>query len=117
MFVAGFIGSPKMNFFAAADVNKSATKTLGRAVADTEQVGLRPEHLTESKAAGSVVSGTLELIENLGEYALVHLTTESGVSFIAKLDRPPEVKKGTMMHFTASAEQAHYFDTETGKRV
>ena len=117
MFVAGFIGSPKMNFFDAADLNGSAAKTLGRKLSDSEVIGLRPEHLLESKSAGSIISGSLELVENLGEYALVHLTTETGVSFIAKLDQPPKGKKGTMMHFTSSAEQAHYFDKTTTKRA
>ncbi|OUS08849.1 hypothetical protein A9Q96_00445 [Rhodobacterales bacterium 52_120_T64] len=41
-----------------------------------------------------LLSGRLELVENLGEYALVHLITASGVEFIAKTIKPPTSKKG-----------------------
>ena len=116
-FVAQFIGSPKMNFFAAGDLSASAGKTLGREVAAGQQVGLRPEHLVPVKAAASVVSGKLELVENLGEYALVHLTTETGVEFIAKTEKPPSVKKGESLSFGIKPELAHFFDAETGLRM
>ena len=116
-FVAQFIGSPKMNFFDAGDLAKNAAKKLGRKSDDAIQTGLRPEHLVESKPADAVVQGTLELVENLGEYALVHLSTETGVQFIAKLDKPPQVKKGDLMSFGISPELAHYFDKDTGKRA
>lgn len=113
-FVAQFIGSPKMNFFSDTDLAKSAKKILGQTISDNTQVGIRPEHLVISTAAKAVVSGRLELVENLGEVALVHLLTESGVDFIAKTEKPPKQKKGEMIHFSVEADLAHYFDKETG---
>ena len=115
-FVAQFIGSPKMNFFDASDLEKGAKKVLGREIDDTIHVGMRPEHLVESRAAGAVVKGNLELVENLGEYALVHLTTPAGKEFIAKTERPPKAKVGASMYFTLDGSQAHYFDKESGTR-
>lgn len=66
---------------------------LGREVGATEQVGLRPEHLVGADAASAVVEGRLELVENLGEYALVHLVTAAGVEFIAKTEKPLRPKR------------------------
>ena len=75
---------------------------------------MRPEHLTVTTAAKAVVTGTLELVENLGEVALVHLVTSNGMQFIAKSEKPPKVKKGEAMHFTIDPGLAHYFSKETG---
>jgi ABC-type sugar transport system ATPase subunit len=116
-FVAQFIGSPKMNFFSAADLSPSAAGLLGREVAESEQVGLRPEHLMVTQAADSVVQGRLELVENLGEYALVHLVSGQGVEFIAKTEKPPAAAKGDTISFTIKPELAHFFDTDSGLRV
>ena len=115
-FVAQFIGSPKMNFFAATDLSPNAVKVLGKEVSASEQVGLRPEHMIVSDAANAVVEGRLELVENLGEYALVHLVSTNGVEFIAKTEKPPAVEKGGMIGFTIKPELAHYFDVESGLR-
>jgi multiple sugar transport system ATP-binding protein/alpha-glucoside transport system ATP-binding protein len=116
-FVAQFIGSPKMNFFKASDLASGANKRLPKPVAEGFQVGIRPEHFEKCAAKDAVVKGSLELVENLGEYALVHLTTETGAEFIAKLDSAPTEKKGTIMSFTVPSELAHYFDLESGLRV
>ena len=113
-FVAQFIGSPKMNFFSADDLAKDAAKKLGKTLDDSMQVGIRPEHLVESTAAKSVVSGQLELVENLGEVAINHFTTKSGTSFIAKTEKPPKIDKGGEMHFTVDASLAYLFAKDTG---
>ena len=116
-FVAQFIGSPKMNFFTTADLTAGSNSVLGREIAADSQVGLRPEHLVETDAGNAVVEGKLELVENLGEYALVHLKTQSGVEFIAKTERPPEVAKGSTIAFGIKPELAHFFDSKSGARI
>ena len=78
---------------------------------------MRPEHLIESDPAHAVVEGTLELVENLGEYALVHLLTASKVEFIAKTEKPPAVPKGSTIAFTIRPELAHFFDEKSGQRL
>jgi ABC-type sugar transport system ATPase subunit len=115
-FVAQFIGSPKMNFFSADDLSANASNALGKQVSATEHVGLRPEHMVVTDAANAVVEGRLELVENLGEYALVHLVSANGVEFIAKTEKPPAAEKGGMIGFTIKPELAHYFDIESGLR-
>jgi ABC-type sugar transport system ATPase subunit len=115
-FVAQFIGIPKMNFFSADDLSANASNALGKQVSATEHVGLRPEHMVVTDAANAVVEGRLELVENLGEYALVHLVSANGVEFIAKTEKPPAAEKGGMIGFTIKPELAHYFDIESGLR-
>ena len=116
-FVAQFIGSPKMNFFSDGDLSANASNVLGQTLASNHQVGLRPEHLTVTDAANAVVEGTLDLVENLGEYAMVHMISATGVGFIAKTEKPPLAQKGETISFTIKPELAHYFDAETGLRV
>lgn len=112
-FVAQFIGSPKMNFFDATDINTKTAKV------DLEgmTIGLRPEHMVETTAKGAWISGTLELVENLGEYALVHMKSESGAEFIAKMDSAPNAKNGDTLHFACEDNKYHLFDAETELRV
>lgn len=116
-FVAQFIGSPKMNFFTAADMTDTAALHLGRNVTPSEHAGLRPEHLVPVTGDAAVVEGRLELVENLGEYALVHLITKTGVEFIAKTEKPPLAAKGETIGFGIRPELAHFFDRETGARL
>ncbi len=116
-FVAQFIGSPKMNFFEAKDLTPAGGMQLGREITANMQIGLRPEHLITTDPANAVVEGTLELVENLGEYALVHLRTASNAEFIAKTEKPPEVPKGSTIGFTIKPELAHFFDSNSGSRI
>ncbi|SEK23848.1 ABC transporter ATP-binding protein [Pacificibacter marinus] len=110
-FVAQFIGSPKMNFFDGNDV-------INRTVDDAQFVGLRPEHMVVSDAANAIVSGKLELVENLGEYVLVHLVSPHGVEFIVKLETAPAVPKGEMIYFAPEkVERLHMFDRVSGLRL
>ena len=116
-FVAQFIGSPKMNFFTSGDLSSSSNTLLGREVTSTMQVGLRPEHLVVADSGETIVEGTLELVENLGEYALVHLRTSTNVEFIAKTERPPTVPKGSTIGFRLKDDLAHFFDADSGARL
>lgn len=116
-FVAQFIGSPKMNFFNPSDLTNAAGKILGKDDMGNQQIGMRPEHLIEATGKDVVVEGRLDLVENLGEYALVHLVTSTGAEFIAKLAKPPVVEKGSTIGFGIKPELALYFDAESGLRV
>ena len=116
-FVAQFIGSPKMNFFAPSDLAPDAQTQLQRAFTSKDSLGLRPEHLVLSAPPTAVVQGRLELIENLGEYALLHLVTQTGVEFIAKAEKPPAVPLGEVLSFTANPALLHVFDSATGQRA
>lgn len=116
-FVAQFIGSPKMNFFSASDLTPSGGNLLGRDITANMHVGIRPEHLVVTDSGNSVVEGTLELIENLGEYALVHLLTATNVEFIAKTERPPTEPKGSTISFGIKSDLVHFFNADSGARL
>ena len=115
-FVAQFIGSPKMNFFTTKDVNASAPAALKKKLDETTDLGIRPEHLTLCAEKSAIISGRLELVEQLGEYVLVHLETATGIELIAKMPAMPKQAKGEMMHFKAELELCHLFDQNTGAR-
>lgn len=116
-FVAQFIGSPKMNFFSAGDLTSGAGSVLGYNVDSQVEVGMRPEHLVVTDPSNAVVEGTLELVENLGEYALLHLRTSTDVEFIAKTEKPPAVPKGSVVGFGIDPALSHLFDRNSGARL
>ena len=112
-FVAQFIGSPKMNFFRSSDIDAGSRARFNHETT----LGVRPEHLRICAQEPALVSGRLELIEQFGEYALVHLITDEGTEFTVKLDLPPFDCVGKRMSFDTSTESMHTFDTKTGERM
>jgi multiple sugar transport system ATP-binding protein len=65
-FVAGFIGSPRMNIFEGDIAKKLGCKTYG----------IRPEHIVLSSQSGTW-HGTVRHVEKLGADAIIHLQTEA----------------------------------------
>jgi len=121
-FVAGFIGSPKMNFVTANAARglvtangPAALKFMRHEGAVT--MGIRPEHLTLCHADKALISAKLDLIEHLGEYALIYATAPDGSEIIAKAEHPPAAKEGDTLYFTAADKHAHYFDPATQRRI
>ena len=91
-FVAGFIGSPRMNFLSAT-VQPSGRLAAGGIELDsparvalepgkTLQLGVRPEHLDESSGYG--LEATVEFVEMLGSTSYVHATLPTGQTVIAE---------------------------------
>ena len=112
-FVAQFIGSPKMNFLDHSDLSSPIAKALKidrRACV----VSIRPEQLKSTTAGKALISASLELVENLGEYALVHMVTAGGRELIVKMDKPPKAGAGEVIHLTADAGSIHFFEAESG---
>ena len=100
-----------MNFFGVADLNK------GAALAEGQEMGMRPEHMIPCDAAQGTVTGTVELLENLGEYILAHLVTATGTSFVAKIERVDGLKNGQQMSFHTLDKNTHRFDIKTQQRL
>ena len=116
-FVAQFIGSPKMNFLPAETLAKDTAKALGVTAGPGTMVGIRPEHFRTTAAAKALVSAKLELIENLGEYALAHMLTAAGEEIIVKMETPPKQAAGEMIHLITDTASLHLFDKDTGARL
>jgi multiple sugar transport system ATP-binding protein len=128
-FVAGFIGSPRMNFLAA---RVSACDALGvtatlddgetvRACVDGTALtigqpvtfGVRPEHL-ELVADGAdehdgVLTRGVVLVEQLGEHSYVHLDDPHGEVLIAKAPGTARLQPGTRVSLRAPAAACHLF--------
>ncbi len=116
-FVAGFIGSPKMNFFSVSDLADSAPSFLKDLDSADCVIGIRPEHLRLCAAGEGMLSAKLELVENLGEYVLVHMVSAEGTEFVTKMEIAPDVASGAELSFSAPFDRIHYFDGTTGMRT
>jgi multiple sugar transport system ATP-binding protein len=84
VFVAGFIGAPRINFIerpaAAAAADHQAlwaalTASLGQGGSQVHKVGLRPEHLRLAPA-GQGIAARVELAEHLGDSSIIHLRVD-----------------------------------------
>jgi ABC-type sugar transport system ATPase subunit len=124
LFVAGFIDSPNMNMFDAAASADTFTIDGGGSIILSSaahngpiKTGVRPEHLIQCEPRDAVITPRLGLVEQLGEYALVHLTMADGAMLTAKLERPPQISPGDSIPFRFEPSAAHLFDTTTGTRL
>ena len=105
VFVAGFIGSPKMNFITGEKA----------AAFDAHTVGIRGEHLTIVPENGTW-SGKVIHHENLGADSYVYLDIGTGEPVVVRLDGANDYKSGDVIHVTPVAERVHRFDA-AGKPI
>ena len=126
LFVAGFIGSPAMNFLPAKGDGGSrfsllAGGTISAAVGGAEAgravtLGVRPEHLRPSEVRDAMVSGPVEMVEELGADTLLHVGHGSG-TLIARLPHGANPGLGSTLHLAADPSHVFLFDSETGARI
>ena len=142
MFVAGFIGTPQMNFFDGKVVKKGsgyelhthgAVMELTKAAQEklaaqniTEKdvtVGIRPEHVHLAEASGSTLGAKVDVSEMMGSEIYLHVDADGKdvVLRIPSTDLPSEwragIPYGTQIAFTFPAELLHLFDPETEKNI
>lgn len=105
-FVAGFIGSPKMNFIQGAEA----------AAFGADTIGIRPEHVDVSNTQGQW-SGRVGVSEHLGSDTFIHVH-DTGLSDTITVRAAGEVdfKHGDTIHLTPRADQIHKFDSQ-GLRI
>ena len=105
-FVAGFIGSPKMNLID------------GEAAAEHEaaSIGIRPEHLDVSTTVGTW-KGTVGVAEHLGSDTFIHVHGVEGCDpMTARVGGEMNVRHGDTVYLTPQDQNLHRFDTE-GLRI
>jgi multiple sugar transport system ATP-binding protein len=128
MFVAGFIGSPRMNFLdievagiepgGVTVKNADLAPTLipvrgeGLAVGDKGTLGLRPEDLTLPRGGDVELRGAVELVERLGRETGLRLTTPGGAALEAIVDGAAPVAVQTFVAVAFRPEACHLFDRE-----
>lgn len=98
-FVAGFIGSPKMNFIDIPNGDTNGASSLG----------VRPEHFIISQDTGTW-SGKVGVIEHLGSESFLHVTLTSGSTVTVKADGDCSLQYGDSVFLTAQENKVHKFD-------
>ena len=98
-FVAGFIGSPKMNFIEVDNDSHAQTHSLG----------VRPEHFEISTDSGSW-QGTVGVIEHLGSESFLHVTINDGSMVTVKADGDCPLQYGDTIYLSAPEHKVHRFD-------
>ncbi|EGI72652.1 ABC transporter ATP-binding protein [Pseudoalteromonas sp. NZS71] len=98
-FVAGFIGSPKMNFIDDPQ-NEDANVSC---------IGIRPEHITLSTEQGTW-AGTVGVIEHLGSESFLHINIEGKGTVTVKADGDCPLKYGDSIYLSAPADKVLKFD-------
>ncbi len=135
LFVAGFIGSPQMNFLDAvvdqqgqdvylkiADAriklpaDKAKKVIAGGYAGKTVIMGIRPEDMTdeEAKVASSeaVMEAKIEVYELLGAEVYLYFTF-AGSNMTARVNPRTEARTGDLVKFALDVDKIHVFDKET----
>jgi multiple sugar transport system ATP-binding protein len=123
IFVAGFIGSPKMNFVpvdARVISGEGVTvegdglapitvpvETNGVSAGEKLTLGIRPEHITLGESGG--ISVTVGFVERLGHQTIVQAPRADSSTVIAVINGDVPVKSGNQVHLTFSGADCHLF--------
>lgn len=133
-FVAGFVGSPPMNFFDAKIVKQGATTWIdatdfrlplpaGHVASDMDgksvSLGIRPEAVVDVTMAGAVpvtpentLDVTVDVVEALGHQYVAYLTVGTQV-LVATLDANSKIREMQKARVAIDLSQIHLFDSET----
>ncbi len=101
LFVAGFIGSPKMNLVEGPPATKLGAKT----------VGFRPEHIAISTTEGEY-KGKVGVAEHLGSDTFVHVHTEALGTVNVRADGEIPVRHGDTVWLTPEPDKIHRFGAD-----
>jgi multiple sugar transport system ATP-binding protein len=132
LFVAGFIGAPKMNFL-DAEVRAAGNQELVLALANGVSVtvpapserlnpgqkiklGVRPEHVTLEPTQGlgsqhGVLQGEIEVLEHVGPRAYLHARLADGTRLVAQTGGDTEARVGERAVYRLRPEATHLFDS------
>ncbi|TPI31125.1 ABC transporter ATP-binding protein [Mesorhizobium sp. B3-1-6] len=101
LFVAGFIGSPKMNLIEGAPADKYGAKTIG----------IRPEHLNISTTSGDW-KATVGVAEHLGSDTFLHVQADGIGTVNVRADGEVGVKHGDTVYLTPDKAKLHRFGAD-----
>lgn len=138
LFVAGFIGMPRMNQFDAELIKKDgkyAVQIEGLTVVlsgDKQQrlmeknvepqpvlLGVRPEHLVLDMESDAVIRGTVDVSEMMGSEIHYHVTAQGKdtIIIVPTVGSRSFIPMGKEITFTLQGSVAHIFNKETGKNL
>jgi len=126
LFVAGFIGSPAMNFLPGkrvggeVDVGEGVRVPMPAALQDrggeAVTVGVRPEHFVAAGGAGPVLNLHVDTVEALGADSLLHCML-GPTPLVVRVDGHDTPAPGSTIAVSAMPGKTYFFDTGTGKRL
>jgi multiple sugar transport system ATP-binding protein len=133
IFVAGFIGSPSMNFLRGRIFNKKGlffkSKTVHIRIDDSYKEGLhsyvdreviwgvRPEHFnTVLNKVNNTLYAVVSVVEPMGNEVFLYLDVE-GEELIARVGEQFTFSVGEKVRLKPNLEKSHFFDPETGERI
>lgn len=128
-FVAGFFGTPTMNFlpgsieaangslvFNTTNLRQLLPDDLPAGMAGRKVVlGVRSEHVTVGKSGGT--AGKAQLIEPLGAESLVFFEYGGATPLVAKVDPETRIASGDNLTFGFDPAGYHFFDADSGARL
>jgi multiple sugar transport system ATP-binding protein len=140
VFVAGFIGSPAMNFFSGTvtgtldemyvdsgpvrlrllqdEVEQLGQETIGKEVI----FGVRPEDIhhpqyTPAGVSEQLIEATVDVTELMGNEIFVYLQAGDDQTFIARVDPRADLRPGEKIQMAFNAEKIQIFDRTTEKNI
>jgi sn-glycerol 3-phosphate transport system ATP-binding protein len=126
LFVAGFIGSPSMNFLPGkragdgVDVGEGVVVPMPEGIrsraGNEVTVGIRPEHLAAGTGAGPVFRFRVDTVEALGADSLLHGSFDDS-TLVVRIEGHAMPRVGETVPFSALPGKIYFFDTATGKRL
>jgi len=105
LFVAGFIGSPKMNLLEGAVARKHGAATIG----------VRPEHFDLSTTDGEW-HGKVKVSEHLGSDTFLYVDVDDVGQIVARADGEFGVTHGDQVHLTPQPDKIYRFD-DSGRAI
>jgi len=125
LFVAGFIGSPRMNFIPGIVLPDEAGKTRiqlsGGKVISTKlsstsltdgtevTIGIRPEHLIPVEAGQGLLSGEVQIAEHLGGETFVYITLQDGDTVVIEIKGQAHIHPGEKLDLGITNSDFHIF--------
>ena len=121
LFVAGFIGSPQMNFI-DGELKNNTLSAEGFEIKNVKSdfngditLGIRPEHLSQSD--NGLINLSVDLVEQLGSDNLVYGQLKDKKDFCYRCPGNLTIKKGDKISLNIDNENYFIFDKSSGKRV
>lgn len=120
-FVAGFIGTPSMNFITGSIKDKTFTASSFAVPAKYEDkddviLGVRPEDISITKATTGVKC-KVELIEKLGSSTVIYCVDMKENQLCVSTQSRASVEVGDTIHISTNNKALHFFEKETSKAL
>ena len=131
LFVAGFIGSPKMNFIESSVISKNSNSSevdilgsgklsipkahINISEGDKIKIGIRPEHLEINQISDVVWEGKVFVVEKLGSGTFLYLEKD-GEPLVVQTDGDTKIKVGDTIKVGINSSRCHIFN-EKGSSI